>query len=886
MSDRRSRIAASTLALIAGASAWLSAGSVGFTGGDADRVAAFPSVSLLVLAMFAAVVAANVLRLRLQEAWPLAISVVLWLPFLPGGIPASFMLWQGPVEAIVWAIVFAGMIYARDSVRLRGERSAVAAEPRRQTADRDVALVADPRRAPWVAATLVVVLSLAAFTQVRSVVPGGDEPHYLVATQSLLADRDLRVDNNYAAGDYLEYFDGRLRPHFRQRAASGEIYSIHSPGVSVLVLPAFVIAGYAGAVFVVMLIAGLAAALTWVVAWRLSGSVSGAWAGVIAVFVSAPFFFHAFTIYPDGAGALPVMAAVWLIARLDDSWEPPPRSLAAVGAALAVLPWLHTRFALLAAALAAIVIARLVSRPAAARRVAVFLAVPVLAAAAWFAYFWLIWGTPSPLAPYGVDTESSLSYLARGLAGLLIDQQHGVITTAPIYLIAIIGMRWLSRRHPRLAIELLVIAVPYVVVVSTYAMWWGGTSAPARFVAAILPLAALPIAFAWARVPWLRIPTLILLLVGTALVVPRVLVEGGRFIFNNRNAFDATVEWLARHVDLAAALPSIHRDGTAVAASIALLWLIAVAVVILSALAADRMRLSRGAAWAAVAVSGALMVMDATSVVWRSYSGPAITADRSTLAALADHRPWHAHWLDARSWQSMTREAFFQRATIEVPVEGKASLLRAARVPAGVYAVEIARPTPEGKLAVVLGRDDPPLESVSAAPFMLRLPVAAASLSVRGDSMAADGETGMRIRPAQVAPPANADRRYARRAARYGRARVFFFDERAYLEPRGFWTRSEGRATVVIDADEEARKAGLPIAFTAGAAATTIGISVGDWSQSYSMTPGERRTVTLPPLGAEPAWVVNIHSGPGFRPFEREPGSVDVRSLAAWFEIP
>ncbi len=52
------------------------------------------------------------------------------------------------------------------------------------------------------------------------------------------------------------------------------------------------------------------------------------------------------------------------------------------------------------------------------------------------------------------------------------------------------------------------------------------------------------------------------------------------------------------------------------------------------------------------------------------------------------------------------------------------------------------------------------------------------------------------------------------------------------------------------------------------------------------MTPGERRAVTLPPLGDEAAWVVNIHSGPGFRPFEREPGSIDVRSLAAWFEIP
>ena len=70
-------------------------------------------------------------------------------------------------------------------------------------------------------------------------IPGGDEPHYLAATQSLLHDGDLRVANNYANGDYLEYFPGRLEPHFLKRAASGEIYSIHAPGVSVIVLPAF-----------------------------------------------------------------------------------------------------------------------------------------------------------------------------------------------------------------------------------------------------------------------------------------------------------------------------------------------------------------------------------------------------------------------------------------------------------------------------------------------------------------------------------------------------------------------------------------------------------------------------------------------------------------------
>jgi hypothetical protein len=71
---------------VAGASVWLSAGTIGITSGDADRVAALPSGSLLVFAMFAAVLAVNVWRLRLHEAWPLATSVLVWLEHEPVSI--------------------------------------------------------------------------------------------------------------------------------------------------------------------------------------------------------------------------------------------------------------------------------------------------------------------------------------------------------------------------------------------------------------------------------------------------------------------------------------------------------------------------------------------------------------------------------------------------------------------------------------------------------------------------------------------------------------------------------------------------------------------------------------------------------------------------------
>ena len=135
----------------------------------------------------------------------------------------------------------------------------------------------DPERAPWLAGVALGVVALVSFSAVRTVVPNGDEPHYLVITQSLLRDGDLQIENNHDRGDYLSYLAGRLRPDFMTRGADGQIYSIHAPGVSFLLLPAFAVAGYAGAVATIVLSSALASALTWRTAWLISASVGGAW---------------------------------------------------------------------------------------------------------------------------------------------------------------------------------------------------------------------------------------------------------------------------------------------------------------------------------------------------------------------------------------------------------------------------------------------------------------------------------------------------------------------------------------------------------------------------------------------------------------------------------
>jgi hypothetical protein len=869
--DRLMRVAASGMAVLTAVSIWLSAGTIAVLSGDTHRVAALPSIWILIALAIAAVFAAQLAKLRRDESWPLLVTGLLWLPFVPGSVPAAFLIWQGPVEGVVWLIAIAGVMATR--------------------APKVLPILVNPDRAPWIAGTIVALGALAVFSGIRGVIPGGDEPHYLAATQSILRDFDLRVANNYANGDYLDYFPGRLEPHFLKRSTSGEIYSIHAPGVSVVVLPAFAIAGYGGAVLTIIAIAAVTAAITWRIAWRVSGSSTGAWAGVAAVFATSPYLFHAFTIYPEIIGSLCVACGVWLLIDLADlspaaSAKGDARgvsqiSLIATGAALALLPWLHSRFAVIAAALGLAIVLRLAARASAATCIAAFLSVPIAAGIAWFGFFWVIWGSPSPIAPYGADTSTSSSYIMRGVIGLLVDQQFGLLTTAPIYLVAIAGMAILARQRPRLAVELLLVVVPYTIAVASYAMWWAGAAAPARFLVAILPLAALPIALVFSRTKGTPVLTALLLVVSVALIAPRAFVESGRFTYNNRGAMDAMLEWLSQSVDLPLAVPGVHRDGGSIAMRDAFVWLAAIGGVY-GAVAAPGKR-TPAIRWAIGSAGLGIAVMIAATLVWRLHSSAAITPERSKPAAFGALRPWHVTLVDVNGLATIPRAQFLERLSFAVP----ASARRVNRVPAGDYRI-VTNQAVHGAVTIFVGRTDPPIETPQAddlrddrSSYLLRLPVAAQALNFRTGEAPAD-PPWLTLVPVGMRRPATT--RNAVRATRYGHARVFFFDDRAYPEQDGFWTRGGGLATVVIDSADPTRLQGLPISITGGAVPTSISLTVGRWEETFDLAAGQKQDVTLPPA-SDGAWVVSIRSGPGFRPSEREPGSSDVRSLAAWIAI-
>ncbi len=714
-------------------SAWCSRGTIAFTGaaGDATRLGVLPPLGRLALLGAVALVIGLSPRVRCLRLAPLFLSGLAILPWIPG-VPSPFLVWTGPMTRLVWTAALAGLVVAHDWRAFGGPASRVGA------------LARNPRRAPLVAAAAAFVIFSAAAWLVRPSVPGGDEPHYLIITQSLLHDFDLKIENNHRQREYARYFSlGDLKPDFLRRGKDGEIYSIHAPGLPALIAPAFAVAGYPGVKVFLLIIAALGTALVWMLGFRVGASAGAAWFAWAAVSLSTSSVFHAFAVYPDGLGGVLVLVGVWALVRFDgepSSESPGARQLALYGAALALLPWLHSRFALLAGVLGALVVLRIVQRHAprhasrgamwhrsktCATAIGAFAVVPVLSAAAWFAMFYAIYGTPDPLVVYGGSTQGRWAYVTSGLGGLLFDQQFGLLPYSPVLIPALLGVFAMlgdgSRR--RLGLEILLVMTPYLLSVTHFRMWWAGWSAPARFFLPVLLLLAAPAAVVWTRASRGATRATLVVALGFTLfaVACLVLVDGGRLAYNIRDGYGLWLEWLSRVADLPRGLPSFHRTPEAVAWRHVIVWAVCLLGGWLLLRASERVR-ARGREWLAVAAPAvfAAAVMAALTVVWRSNGASGFTPTPAQLELLRAAADPHAFAVQLGPLGRLDLAGVPARLTIETSPRYLQSrdrpLFVLPEIPAGSYALHVETgPNPSGEIQVGIARDGFALRSLDLA---------------------------------------------------------------------------------------------------------------------------------------------------------------------------
>jgi hypothetical protein len=327
--------------------------------------------------------------------------------------------------------------------------------------------------------------------------PTGDEPHYLVMTQSMLRDGDFDLRNNYEQRNFSEYYAGELGAHVIE--IGEHWYPVHGIGLPMLAVPWYAIGGRPGVVLMLALFSVAGIRLTWLTLER--AGIDAASAGVAAVVAgfTLPLASLSSQIFPEVPAFLLVALALYTLVVAPVR----KRHVVAFSIAVALLPWLHPKFALLSVALlaGAVLIHR---RQMLDARIVVGGLAFLVTVAAMVTLFNAWYGAPLPpnIMPRVPGDENWLVTIAGhffrrpsvGLTGALFDQQYGLLIASPVFLLVVPGVVLLWRRSRALAATAVLMFLAIYLPAGVWGDWHGGFSSPARFFVPAVPSLALGLA--------------------------------------------------------------------------------------------------------------------------------------------------------------------------------------------------------------------------------------------------------------------------------------------------------------------------------------------------------------------------------------------------------
>jgi hypothetical protein len=698
-----------------------------------------------------------------------------------------------------------------------------------------------------VAAAAFVVYLLVGWKMGHDVGLSGDEPHYLLITESLLRDGDLAVANNYQQGHYASFYRGKIGPHL----AAGTPYSIHGIGLPLVLLPGYALLGLTG----VLLTEALLSAILVHGMYRIARScLTSTDAGVLAVLVfgcTAPGLFLAVSAYPELPAAVVV---VLVVARVVTHRLEAPGPVFGWAILVGTLPFFHMKFV----PLALVLWGALAYRSGRRGRVALASAVVVSALAVAGFFYWTS-GSFDPTASYGRQ-RIFLDRIPTGLLGLLFDQEFGLLIASPVYLLGLFGLVALVRRHRFLGIvtaaSLAAVALPG----AAHPLWSGGNSPPARFLFPALPLLAVSVvtyvgtAGARSRLRgWSRSLFAWSVAVGAAML----LLPGQPLYLNARDGTGRVWEALSSSWDVAAYLPSVVRGDPR-----SLTWAAVAGASVVAVLVME---------WLGRRVRVPSFVTFVLLFAWiQDLSGVSIDErleGRWASSFLLDAESLRdSRFLSLPGEESLGLDEALERVTLPIeaePLDGDRRHWRSRR-----YRL------PAGELAVVgVGREGLALCNGGGcfeeghSRFVSRVGLAQFHLR------AAELLGPVRIRLLRPLPnPAEA----LQTLGLPDGARLHALDDEVYLDPSGFWVKGASRARFILESPAGC-EGGCGIELEGGGIDNWVTVVTDEGSDRFLLRAHEKKIVRIP--GDRELSNLEIASEGSFRPSDLDGQSRDHRAL-------
>jgi hypothetical protein len=334
------------------------------------------------------------------------------------------------------------------------------------------------RQEVWPVALLVAAFYALALPMMSRTPLDGDEPFYLLATESIIRDHDLELRNQYANLSQSETGRLDLKPQLGDPIGpNGELYSRHEPLLALLLVPGYLVAGKSGAVASISLL-GVLLAASMAQLLRESGFSSRTTTFVVLTLaLTQPLLVYGLRIWPEVPAALCLSEALRAMQR---------NRRGQFLLMTALLSLLKLRFVAIALPLLILFFRKARLRARYLIAAALMLAVPLL----------IVWAlSGSPLNVHDVrelHIASPHLYLV-GFFGLLLDGQRGLAFVAPLLFVALLALFRRDAIPEPLRIGAFA-AIPYLVLLFPRGQWHGGWSPALRYLVVFAPLFALLLA--------------------------------------------------------------------------------------------------------------------------------------------------------------------------------------------------------------------------------------------------------------------------------------------------------------------------------------------------------------------------------------------------------
>jgi hypothetical protein len=411
----------------------------------------------------------------------------------------------------------------------------------------------DVRWTPDIAAFLAGVIFIVVGLHTLNWPIDGDEPFYLLVTESLVRDTDLDLRNQYANLATSETGRTDLEPQLGDPVGPrGQQYSRHEPFLALLMVPGYLAGGLHGAMLTIALFGILFVRSLMKLLEEEGFSQRTLLVVFPLVVVAPPVISYATRIWPE------IPAAFFLTEALRAARR--GRTVHVI-ASLAGLGLLKLRFLLIAFAFAAAWIAR-------ERRWKLGLVVlPVF-----LVPFVVVWAISGELL--NVHSPSELTILdpvaySRGFFGILLDGQAGLLFQAPALFVGLASL-FVMRGAPASFRLGAIAAAPYLLLLFPRAEWHGGWAPPLRYVAVFAPVFALGIATVFEKMK-LRRPFVWAAAATAALSVSAIAFPWRLFHIANGESLLGEMLSTRYGADLSRMFPSMIRPNfAAIVASIVL----------------------------------------------------------------------------------------------------------------------------------------------------------------------------------------------------------------------------------------------------------------------------------------------------------------------------